>query len=231
MYRKCAIVYTGKIAKGGPNVGQWLPEKQCPNRALPDGVYCSRHARTQARIEQNRTLNSDPEHKAKLHAGLLRWRERMQKLKTEGVVDEIHSGVFKKGNKAASKKNKMLAKAKRGEPVAVSAVPKKHIVTATKLLEAEQKSLAPVPDKPFEELEDHEKLTVLTGKSLNIINQIISMPIDPEQPTLFKEQMKLLSGTLSLRVKVDRNMLQARKQDKLAEIVERLKAAPKTIDG
>lgn len=219
-WRRCAAMYPARISNNQKTLGQWLPAKQCRHRVKdPTKIYCGAHSNGAANSTER---VKDPAHLAKLNAGRDRWRAQINRLKAEGVIEVAHSSEFKKGNKAATKKNKMIAAAKRAE-YAGSIIPQKQVLKASRLLEAEQKTLPAVPDKPFEELEDHEKLTSLTGKSLNIINQIISMPIDPDQPVLFKEQMKLLSGTLSLRVKVDRNMLAARKQDKMAEIVERLK--------
>lgn len=231
MYRKCAAVYPAKVSKVQGTLGQWLPEKQCGRRAKKGGIYCGAHDNggragtgTGGHAPGSENLN-------KLQAGLRRFYEVRKKLKAEGVIDAIKPGEFQKGNKAASRKNKMLAAAKKGIVPPQNSLPTTAVPKALKLLEAEKRSLPAVPDKPFEELEDHEKLTTLTGISLNMTHTILSMPIDLNQPTLFKEQMKLLSGTLSLRVKVDRNMLQARKQDKLAEIVERLRAEPKTIEN
>lgn len=105
---------------------------------------------------------------------------------------------------------------------------------ARSVLLHEKELLPAMPDKPFDQMEPHEKLQVLTGMSLDFHHKVLSLPFDPAaQPKLAQMQMAAASGALALRVKVDRNALTARKVDGMVSLLERLKneRQPVTIDN
>lgn len=96
--------------------------------------------------------------------------------------------------------------------------------TARNVLLHEKAQLPAMPDKPFDQMEPHEKLQVLTGMSLDFHHKVLSLPFEPAaQPKLAQMQMAAASGALALRVKVDRNALTARKVDGMVSLLERLK--------
>lgn len=107
----------------------------------------------------------------------------------------------------------------------------KDILKATKVLIREKAMLPALPDKPFEEMEPHEKLTAITGLALDYAYQLLTMPVDPLEDRKTAElKWKAATGAFSLRVKVDRNELASRKADGMLGLLERLKGA-KQVNG
>lgn len=149
-------------------------------------------------------------------------------------------GRPKKGSKrvpAAEKRAKVkvqrkaLMKEMKGAPVPKPSAAARDLKRAAQVLIHEKALLPPVPDKPFEEMEQHEKLTVLTGMSLDFQYKVLSEPFDPaNQPKLAQMQMAAATAALSIRVKVDRNELVARRTNAGLSLLERLKGA-KLING
>jgi len=199
-YRKCATIYT---AKQRLSTGEWLPEKQCGRRAVKGQIHCKTHMGNTTES----TLPKPPHVIEALHKGLARYHAA---LKAVGLKHNQHL------------KNK--PRAPRRQKEVPGTPPVRQIMQTVKILDTAKAQLPAVPDKPFEQLEDHEKLTSLTGITLDLAAEIISKPRDPDNtPLLFKAQMKLISDVWSFRYKTDKNSLAVRKQDRLVELVERLK--------
>ncbi len=99
------------------------------------------------------------------------------------------------------------------------------ILRAQRELVAARESLPALPDKPFEEMEPHEKLVALTGMGLDHLYNLLKDPLaDPEvAPVKAKLQMQAATAALTMRVKVDSNALRARKVDRMGDILARLK--------
>jgi hypothetical protein len=214
-FRRCAAVYKAKTRK---STGEWLPETQCGGQAVKDGVYCRRHTQKKAKG------SASPEHYAALVAGLKRYHEALRKSKAAGGIG--YSDVVK-ARKKPTEKVKRIKK----QPQVPGTPPIRHILKTVEIIDTVKAQLPAIPDRPFEQLEDHEKLTSLTGITLDMAAEIIAMPRDPEgRPVLFKAQMKLISDVWSFRTKTDKNSLVAKKQDRLVELVERLKNE-KVING
>ncbi len=219
MRPKCIVFYKDYVkADGTPK-----PGRQCGYKALPGLLHCKLHHG----IALGAAAPKSEEHMEKLNAGRDKWRARLQKAREQGIAVEMPG--FKKGNKLATKKYRNTIKDK--PPPVVDAIPRpKVMVQARELILSERAKLPALPDKPFEDMEPHEKLTSLMGTSLDIAAKVLSMPLEPEEtPTTFKAQMKLVSDVWSVGVKVDRNTLTAKKQDKMLEIIARLKG--ETIEG
>jgi hypothetical protein len=143
-----------------------------------------------------------------------------------------------KSHKAAiSEAKKLAAQQVRERAVAEAEAKAAQPLTvrrARNVLLHEKAQLPAPPDIPFEQMEPHEKLQVLTGMSLDFHHKVLSLPFDPAaQPKLAQMQMAAASGALALRVKVDRNALTARKVDGMVSLLERLKGERQgiTIDG
>lgn len=222
-YRKCAAQYKDNIQKA---TGTFRPAKQCGNRALANGVYCKKHSgMTGVVLPHVRT----PEHIEKMKAGRKRWFDAIMRAKAAGL-DVKTPTPFTEGNKLASKAHKKIVREREAPPVDVVKRPL-AVLRAQKVLVSEIASLPALPDKPFDQMEPHEQLTSLTGLGMGILHHVLTRAIDPEgTPLLFKAQMTAASTALSVRVKVDRNMLVAKRADKLVELVERLKSE-KLIEG
>jgi hypothetical protein len=105
------------------------------------------------------------------------------------------------------------------------------ILKATKVLMREKEMLPTLPDKPFEEMEPHEKLTAITGLALDYAHQLLLMEVDPLEDRKTAElKWKAATGALSLRVKVDRNELASRKVNGVMGLLERLRGE-KQVNG
>lgn len=212
----CAAQYTEKINREGVH----LPAKQCGRRARKGHLYCLKHGAHLEGVPHPKT----PEHLEKMRAGLARWRETMNRAKAAGLIEDIPCG-FQAGNKAGNKAAKKAAKERKINPPAPDKAIRSHgFLRAQKALVAEIASLPALPDKPFDQMEPHEQLTALTGLGMGMLHTVLTKPIDPAgTPLLFKAQMTAASTALSVRVKVDRNMLASKKADRLADLVLRLK--------
>ncbi len=215
---KCIVFYKDYVkADGTPK-----PGRQCGYKALPGQVYCKLHKG----LAKGPIAPKSEEHMEKLNAGRDKWRARLQKAKAEGIPVEVPG--FKKGNKFATKRHRNTLKP---PPPPADAIPRpKVMVQARELILSERAKLPALPDKPFEDMEPHEKLTSLMGTSLDIAAKVLTMPLTPEEtPTTFKAQMKLVSDVWSVGVKIDRNTLMAKKQDRLVELISKLKG--EVIEG
>lgn len=112
----------------------------------------------------------------------------------------------------------------RMEVAAKEAATPRPILTATKVLLAEKAALPALPDKPFDQMEPHEKLTALTGLSLDYAYKILTTTVDPVlDPKLADLVWKAASSVMTLRVKVDKNELASRKIDGKMDLLERLR--------
>lgn len=96
------------------------------------------------------------------------------------------------------------------------------IITDTKI------GLPAVPDKPFEEMEPHEQLVVVTGQALDVVHKILKIPFLKEDGSADLKAASLVKDTairtIGLRIKVDTNALNAKRADKVLDVLERLKA-------
>lgn len=103
----------------------------------------------------------------------------------------------------------------------------KLALKADKIITAELATLPAVPDKPFEELEPHEQLVVVTGQALQTVHEILAMPIKDAEGNVNMKAATLKKDTairtLSIRVKVDTNALNARRQDKTLDLLEKIR--------
>lgn len=219
--RQCAAIWRK------PNSG--YQGARCGLPAQEGRLYCWRHG-TQKGVGMLQHLD-------KVHAGQRRWFARMRALDKQypGLMRE----VMKIDQREETRRRVKEIRAKGNMP---------KIVTADKMLQKADKELVKavaelprIPDKPFEELEPHEQLVRITGESLTRIHEIVRTPIpDLNVRNLDPMALKLAAmikdaslRALTVRIKADGNALAARKVDRLAEILERLKAGDqaKVIEG
>jgi hypothetical protein len=103
----------------------------------------------------------------------------------------------------------------------------KHILKAEKIIRQEIATLPAVPDRPFDELEPHEQLTVITGLSLKVVHDILHFEMKDRNGDVDVKVASMVKDTalraLAVRVKVDRNALTARRLDQTADLLARLK--------
>lgn len=111
----------------------------------------------------------------------------------------------------------------------------KLALRADKIITAEIAALPAVPDRPFSELEPHEQLVVVTGQALETVHEILAMPLKDEKGEINLKRAALKKDTairtLSIRVKVDTNALNARRQDKTLDLLERIRKEQEKGEG
>lgn len=107
---------------------------------------------------------------------------------------------------------------------------------AEKIITEELQALPAVPDKPFDQLEPHEQLVVITGQSLRVVHDILKLPTTErkrDDAGRYSDVVNLKAATLvkdtairalGLRVKVDANAMKRQAQDRVLDVIERLKA-------
>jgi len=218
---KCIAFFTHKHYPEGTI----KPARPCGRAAVKGNVYCRRHAAGAANLLVVGKANTYAEAR---NAGRDKWRARLQKAKAMGL--DVKVPGFQKGNKLASKAHKNAIKGRKPAPIPDAITRPKAMLEARSMILSEREKLPALPDKPFDEMEPHEKLTSLMGTSLDIAARVLTMPLTPEEtPTTFKAQMKLVADVWSVGVKVDRNTLTAKKQDRLVELITKLKG--EVIEG
>lgn len=167
-----------------------------------------------------------------MRAGHASWWARVKALNKQypGLLREL----MNTDQSSATRKARTAVRKALPAPVTSDPV----ILKAHKSIIADVADLPPVPDKPFEELEPHEQLTVITGQSLRVVHEILSFKMADKagvpQPKIISIVKDTALRALSVRVKVDRNALSARRIDKMGELLERLKAngnGAKVIEG
>lgn len=163
-----------------------------------------------------------PDHLKKMAEGRRLARERQRIERAERGEEEAALDAFLAAKKAETAKPPQ-PRLNNTEARALS-----NIIT-------EKNKLPAVPDKPFEEMEDHQKLTVITSLSLDYARELLLMRADPKvDPKAAELKWRAAAGALAIRVKVDRNALAARRIDGLTSLIERLKSGkddPLTIEN
>lgn len=103
----------------------------------------------------------------------------------------------------------------------------KVVLRADKIVTEELRTLPAVPDRPFDQLEPHEQLVVVTGQALVAVHETLSMDVKNEDGTINLKAASLRKDTalrtLSIRVKVDQNALMAKRQDKMTDLLQRIR--------
>lgn len=214
--RQCAAVFT-KGRRAGT---------RCSWYARPDSIYCRRHGRNEGNILSE-------EHVKALRKGAADWWTRMRALeaKQPGIIRRMFNT-----DKAVETRMRRKAVAKT-LPMPPGAKEDKMILRAHKAIVNEIADLPAVPDKPFDQLEPHEQMVVNTRIALSRANEILCLPfkdeagvVDPKIASIVKDAT---FRTIAAAVKIDRNVLAARKIDRMADLLERLKAGEgaKVIEG
>lgn len=212
--RQCAAIYTVGNRAGN----------RCTWYARADSIYCARHGRG-----EGKTLA--PERIAKMQAGAQSWWTRLRELEAKhpGLMRQVLNVDEATETRQRRKEvRREMPAPKTDDPVVLKA----H--TQVVALAAE---LPRLPDKPFEQMEPHEQLVAITGKSLRVVHEILGFKMTDTDGVPNPKIVSIVKDTalraLAVRVKVDRNALAARRADKMAEILERLTKGEtaKVIDG
>lgn len=211
--RQCAAMY-----RVGNRVGT-----RCTWYAQEGREYCVKHG--------NSTRPRSPEHLAAIDKGRKAWWQRLHDL------EKTHPGIMRQ---ALNTDGALATRAARREVKKTMPAPEtddKIVLKAHKELVAQVASLPKVPDKPFDELEPHEQLVVITGQSLKVVHEILTFKLKDANGEVNLKVASMVKDTalraLATRVKIDRNALTARKLDNMVDLLQRLKNGDgaKVIEG
>ena len=206
--RQCAAVFT----RGG---------LRCSWYARPDSVYCKRHQG-----------NPNPSNIEARMAGHTNWWARMH------AIEKDHPGTLRR----VLGIDKAIETRKRKKEIEATLLPRpqtedKIVLQAHKALVKEVAALPAIPDKPFDALAPHEQLVFNTRLALKRSHEILEVKLTEKKmsdnPKLAAMVKDAAFRTLATTVKVDSNTLQARKIDRMGELLQRLKAGDgaKVIEG
>ena len=212
--RQCAAQYT----KGG------RAGFRCSWYAQEGSAYCVKH-------NPQEGVPLSKKHADDLHQGARNWWARVKALEAKhpGIMRQILNSDQAAITRLRVKEiQKVMPKPQTDD---------KQILQAHKIIVRKVADLPAVPDKPFDKLEPHEQLTVITGQSLKVVHEILSFSMKDADGLVDAKIASMVKDTalraLAVRVKVDRNALAAKRLDKMSELLDRLKAgeAAKTIEG
>lgn len=111
------------------------------------------------------------------------------------------------------------------------------VLQAHKALVCEAVALGPLPDKKFKDMEPHEQQIRNTRLALKRSHEILEIKLTEKKiaanPKLASMIKDAALRTIATTVKIDNNALQARKLDRMGELLARLKAPDdaKLIEG
>jgi hypothetical protein len=215
---------------------RWVKARQCATvykingircnwPAMENSLYCRKHGQ-QPKVSKE-TI-------AKMHAGRDRWWARMREIeaKAPGTLKRIFSARAVAANETRRKTaavQKLLPAPETDDKI---------ILKAHKTIVREIADLPAVPNKPFDEMAPHEQMVVNTKIALTRAYEILRMPyVDKKSKEIDYKVLATVKDaafrTIGAAVKIDRNALAARKLDRMAELLARLKAgeAAKLIEG
>jgi len=211
------------IMKNGP-----LKGLKCNRVAMKESLYCKRH---NPLVDPTGHWLKTPE----AEAGRKEYWARIRKAALEDptLTSRIHHPrrapeSYERGWKSrrenAKRKKQGLEKLPGFDDV-------KLMFKANAIINDTKTALPAVPDKPFDQLEPHEQLIVVTGQALDVVHEILKIPFKAVVDGVEKVDLKAASlvkdtaiRTIGLRIKVDTNALAARRADKVLDVLERLKA-------
>lgn len=214
---QCAAVYR-KGARAG---------KRCSWYAKKDSIYCRKHGAQEG-------VPISEEHAKALHDGSRNWWARMRAIEAQrpGFLREF-MGPRNTGFMKTAKRDwhgRLLPQ----EPLVVSDDP--IVIKGAKVLQRELNRLPTPPDKPVEEMNPQELLIHNTYTSLHRIAELLRMPIKKTEIDERGQKVEVIDykaaaivkdaalRASALQVKVDGNALKAQRLDRMAELLERLKA-------
>lgn len=155
---------------------------------------------------------TSPEGKAQtvaaMVAGRRRWVERMNRAKAEGRIEKFPGGrqPGQKGRRRTG--NRVIDMAVRQIEAGALNLPEP----------------SPTPDRPFHELEPHEKFAVLSRLSLAFTLRLLRVPCDPAiHPKVARMQQDVARTVLSLTIRFDPDAMRAKKPGRLLALQERLR--------
>lgn len=195
---------------------------QCTWYAQKDRIYCVKHGNSPG------LSTASPETKEKVHQASRDWWARLK------ALDKKHPGLLRS---VINTDQKTETVARRKEARLEMPTPKTKdplVLKAHNQVIAVAATLPRLPDKPFEEMEPHEQMVAITGRSLRVVYEILGFKMtvkgvpDPKIASLVKDTAL---RALAVRVKIDRNALAARRNDKMAELLERLTQGEKNGSG
>lgn len=220
-----------------PNKNTYVTTTQCTAIYKNTGEQCRHHAvkgRTTCFRHGGKTPRGGPLHPNAARGTQEYWkriREAAEKDPTflKRTFNPRHSPEHLQ--KLSSAGREAIARKRAGlEPLPKPLPPtadEKVVLRADKIVTAELKALPAVPDKPFAELEPHEQLVVVTGLSLTVVHDILKMKWTGETGEVNLKAASLVKDTalrtLSIRVKVDQNALMAKRQDKMTDLLQRIR--------
>jgi hypothetical protein len=156
---------------------------------------------------------------AAMVAGRARWVARMQRAKAAGIITRLPGGRRPRGEGAAPKVEGRL------------------IGTAQRMVAMAKSELLVADDGQG----SAERLTVLTAKSFDVADAILSAPIDLEDKKLLSIQKDTALSIIATQVRVDESVMRERHIDRLPEMLARIEAikadaaamgrVPKIIDA
>jgi hypothetical protein len=212
---QCATVY-----KVGKRAG-----KRCTWYAVSGTAHCKKH--------QGWSSPRTPEMEKHRMEGSKAWWARMRELekKSPGTMRRVF-------NTAQSLETRRKTKELEATILPKPESKDKLVVKAHKAAIRYVANLPDVPDKKLEAMEPHERMTHELRISIQRAHEVIVNPIAPKDLDENPKKVKLITETalkiMALNVKIDKNALQARKLDRMQEIVEALRKAAsdvKTIEG
>lgn len=223
---RCATVF-----KKGFKAGS-----QCKGYAVKGMAYCKRHNNG----DNNPNIGSEPGKPAHL-ASVATWWERMRAIEAAnpGFLRQFLQGT---GGTAAAYRERIRMQKERG--LGTVLLPLSDLVGTKEpaLLKAHGRlikmkgMLGPPNPKPPEEMEPHEILVHNLRLSLDRTTELLQLPIQKKIPQAdgtdlieidYKAAAIVKDAALrvgAMQIKVDRNALAARRLDKMAELLDRLKA-------
>lgn len=227
-----------KISKGGPARCAAIYKKSgksCGAVARKGTLYCRQHQGTPQPIELR-------------NAGAQVYWEKMREALRNGLVETIATSVplgSKRDPESLRKRSintKRALAVRRGiDPDTVApAIPvlppedAKLVKKARQRIKLARANLPAIPDKPFNQLEAHEKFAVLLGQSLEFTHRLLNVAADPlKDAKVVSMQKDAAISVMSMRVKIDASIMKERRVDRLSDLLERLKAEPAgpVIDG
>ena len=151
----------------------------------------------------------------------------MRRAKAMGLIERFPGGRRPKAPTPSSEGKAI----KRGRALIVDDRAKLPPVLPRPALVTSEDAGLPVPAEETIE----PKLNRITGKSLDLIEQIVDMPCAPDNLKLLSIQKDAALSMVSLAAKVNANELRKREIDMMPELTRRLaeieKADPKLIDN
>lgn len=198
---------------------------QCKGYAVDGRPYCKKHANAEPGV---------PVSPATIEGRAAYWKRIKEAAQHDPtLLSRIHNPHHPPEH--MQKMWKARDEARERKKVGLAPLPKppkptadeKLALKADKIITAEIAALPAVPDRPFAELEPHEQLVVVTGQALQTVHEILAMPIKDAEGNVNMKAATLKKDTairtLSIRVKVDTNALNARRQDKTLDLLEKIR--------